>query len=199
MLTLQNLCFHYPEKPLLHQISFKITAGGLLHLKGSNGSGKTTLLQLIAGLRSPHQGHILWEDKPISHFLPIYQRQICWVGHKPGFDPYLNFYENCYFNLELTDTSKIESLTAIFHLQEFWDYPCGLLSNGQKKQLSLLKLWMSEAKLWLLDEPMVALDEQSIHILMTKIAAHRANGGMVLLTSHQSLQHHVTDYQEYTL
>lgn len=93
----------------------------------------------------------------------------------------------------------ITELCRLFSLEHLIDYPCGLLSSGQKRQVALLRLWMSKAKLWLLDEPLVALDELSLLTIITKIQEHRAKGGAVLLTSHQDLPLNKADYEEYHL
>ena len=43
------------------------------------------------------------------------------------------------------------------------------------------------APLWLLDEPATALDEDSTKALERAVADHRANGGMVALSTHGDL------------
>ena len=62
-----------------------------------------------------------------------------------------------------------------------------LLSAGQKRRVALLRLLVLEAKLWLLDEPLVGLDDASMQVLGEVMHAHVADGGMIVLTSHQTL------------
>ncbi|KTD30833.1 cytochrome c biogenesis protein CcmA [Legionella moravica] len=200
MLEVIDLDFDYQEQPLLHHISFRVPQGGLLHLKGGNGAGKTTLLKLIAGLHQPMHGQICFSGLPISDQLAAYQQQLCFVGHKTGINPYLTVKENCLFDLNYGgNTADITELAAQFHLERFLDQPCGLLSAGQRRQVGLLRLWMSDKPLWLLDEPLVALDQTALMTLMDKIEHHRLQGGAVLLTSHQNLPLSDSDYQEYHL
>ncbi|CEG56359.1 heme ABC exporter ATP-binding protein CcmA [Legionella fallonii] len=200
MLDVIDLDFDYQEQPLLKKVTFHVPSGGLLHLRGANGSGKTTLIKLIAGLYQPEQGQILFAKQNIANHLAAYQRQICFVGHKTGINPYLSLRENCFFDLHYQDVdSNIDTLVSIFKLGSHLDSPCGLLSAGQRRQVGLLRLWMSDAKLWLLDEPLVALDDAALSIIMAKIENHRKQGGAVLLTSHQSLPMSSSDYQEYHL
>ncbi len=200
MLDVIELDFDYHDQPLLQQISFHLPAGGLLHLKGSNGAGKTTLLKLIAGLLNPEKGEILFERQSIKKDLCTYQKQLCFVGHRSGINPYLTIRENCLYDIHFSPGAVgITELCRLFSLEHLIDYPCGLLSSGQKRQVALLRLWMSKAKLWLLDEPLVALDELSLLTIITKIQEHRANGGAVLLTSHQDLPLNKADYEEYHL
>lgn len=200
MLEVINLDFDYHDQPLLNKISFHLPAGGLLHLKGANGAGKTTLLKLIAGLHHPSHGQINYQGQPVHQDLSAYQRQLCFIGHKTGINPYLTIRENCLFDLHCSESNEsIETLTTVFKLETHLDQPCGLLSAGQRRQVGLLRLWMSDAKLWLLDEPLVALDDKALEVIMTKIEQHRSQGGAVLLTSHQSLPGNTASYQEYRL
>jgi heme exporter protein A len=177
-----------------------LPAGGLIHLKGANGAGKTTLLKLIAGLLQPSHGHIQYAGQLINSNLDAYHSHLCFVGHKTGINPYLSLRENCFFDTHYNGLKNdINELASIFNLEKNIDTPCGLLSAGQRRQVGLLRLWMSDAKLWLLDEPFVALDDDALSIIMAKIDSHREQGGSVLLTSHQTLPLSRSDYQEFQL
>lgn len=200
MLEVIDLDFDYQELPVLQKVSFNVPEGGLLHLQGANGAGKTTLLKLIAGLHQPLQGRIHFSGQPIVNNLQAYQKKLCFVGHKTGINPYLTVRENCLFDLSYVAKDKnISNLVSIFKLDNFLDQSCGLLSAGQRRQVGLLRLWMSEKLLWLLDEPLVALDSTALGILMDKIDLHRSQGGAVLLTSHQKLPLSTNEYEEYHL
>lgn len=198
MLDVINLNFDYQELPLLNKVNFHLPAGSLLHLQGANGAGKTTLLKLIAGLYRPMEGEIQFMGHNINHDYAAYQRQLCFVGHKTGINPCLTLRENCFFDLKYNSNS-LDELISQFHLRSYLDLPCGLLSAGQRRQVALLRLWMSNALLWLLDEPFVALDEQALKLVMAKITSHTQQGGAVLLTSHQKLPWNSSAYQEYFL
>lgn len=200
MLFLNGLDFDYQDEPLLRHVSFKLPVGGLLHLRGANGAGKTTLLKLIAGLYHPISGEILFSGTSIAENLADYQKKLCFVGHKSGLNPYLTVQENLFFDLHFGLHEKnCAELISVFQLEHLMDKPCGLLSAGQRRQVSLLRLWMTNAPLWLLDEPLVALDDRALEILMNKIKVHRQQGGAVLLTSHQNLPLNTSDYLEYRL
>jgi heme exporter protein A len=198
MLDVIDLNFDYQEQPLLNKVALHVPVGGLLHLKGANGAGKTTLLKLIAGLYRPEQGEIRFSGQEIHQDLSAYQRQLCFVGHKTGINLSLTLRENCFFDLHYQE-NPIAELVSMFQLEHHLDSPCGLLSAGQRRQVGLLRLWMSDAKLWLLDEPLVALDDAALELIMAKIGSHREQGGAVLLTSHQKLPLNPSEYQEYCL
>ncbi len=57
---LDNLSYYVSgrSKPIVDQVSLKITAQCMILLRGDSGSGKATLLRLIAGIIFPDQGNI---------------------------------------------------------------------------------------------------------------------------------------------
>lgn len=55
----QNLTFGYlPDRPVLHDLSFRFGAGEHIVIVGRSGAGKTTLAQLVCGLYTPWSGQI---------------------------------------------------------------------------------------------------------------------------------------------
>lgn len=206
MLKVTALHFDYHDKPLLQDIHFTVSPGGLLHVHGRNGSGKTTLLKLLAGLYTPTTGTVYYDGQTIEHQHAHYQQQLCYVGHKPGINPHLSVQENCFFDVHFHDDEQKEQpkerlrrLLRLFQLERYFNTPCALLSSGQQRQVALLRLWFAQVNLWLLDEPFVALDEQATNTLMDHIKQHREQGGMVVLTSHQPLALQRSEYQDYRL
>ncbi|MFI4919207.1 MAG: heme ABC exporter ATP-binding protein CcmA [Legionellales bacterium] len=200
MLNVIKLEFDHQDQSLLRKINFHVPVGGLLHLRGANGTGKTTLLKLIAGLYAPSSGEIQFLGQSIIQNTVEYQKKICFVGHKSGVNLHLTVRENCLFDLNYSAKHQdLLELAAVFKLEAHLDKLCGLLSAGQRKQVGLLRLWMSQSPLWLLDEPLVALDDSAILTLMAQLDRHRKRGGAIILTSHQDLPLNALDYQEYLL
>lgn len=199
MLEVINLEFDYPDKRLLHNVHFSVDRGNLLHLRGANGTGKTTLLKCLAGLMTPSVGEIKYQGDSISRDLAAYQQTICYVGHKSGVSQFLTVREHCHFELKRNPGFKTcDELLELFGLQDIANISCGLLSAGQRRRAGLLRLMMSPAPIWLLDEPLVALDDSSSTILMECFTEHLAKGGLIILTSHQTLPWD-SEYQEYAL
>ncbi|KHP30960.1 cytochrome C biogenesis protein CcmA, partial [Salmonella enterica subsp. enterica serovar Agona] len=69
----------------------------------------------------------------------------------------------------------------------FEDVPVPRLSAGQQRRVALARLWLTRAALWVLDEPFTAIDVNGVARLTRRMAAHTAQGGMVILTTHQPL------------
>jgi len=206
LFVVEELGFEYPDivldhapAPLLQNINFNLSAGELLHLRGSNGSGKTTLLKLLAGIMSPMTGLIRYDGVNIAHQLVSYQAQLCYVGHKTGMSSALTVIENCQLDLKYNHHDDRDALLDRFSLLDMKDKPYYLLSAGQRRRVGLLRLLLSKTQLWLLDEPLVALDQSMLGVFMDCMQEHRQQGGMVILTSHQRLPLASEDYQEYCL
>lgn len=200
MLDVIDLHFDYPDKHVLKGVQFAVPAGSLMHLRGSNGAGKTTLLKLLAGMLRPTKGDIRYDRQSIYEDITGYQRTICYIGHKTGVSQLLTVRENCHFDLRRDHSGlPFEELIHRFALDGLEDVACGVLSVGQRRRAGLLRLLMSNAHVWLLDEPLVALDHQAVTILMISLQTHLSNGGIIILSSHQSLPLGTDNYQEYLL
>lgn len=58
----------YPDRAdnAVDQVSLTIEAGQTVAFVGENGSGKSTLAAMIAALRTPSDGVIEWNDRPLA-------------------------------------------------------------------------------------------------------------------------------------
>jgi len=62
MFTAHHISKSYNINPILHDISFSIHPAERVGLIGPNGCGKTTLLRILAGLESPEQGVVTFNQ-----------------------------------------------------------------------------------------------------------------------------------------
>ncbi len=64
----EHVHFGYkPERPVLHDIDFKVAPGQMVALVGSTGSGKSSIISLLARFYVPQQGRILIDGHDIRH------------------------------------------------------------------------------------------------------------------------------------
>ena len=61
------------------------------------------------------------------------------------------------------------------------------VSAGQKRRAALAKLLVVKRPVWLLDEPSTALDAASQARIAEIMAAHLAQGGMIVAATHAKL------------
>ncbi|ATW01718.1 heme ABC exporter ATP-binding protein CcmA [Candidatus Legionella polyplacis] len=200
MLEIRKLDFGYTDRFIFKNVNFCIGDGQLLHLKGDNGVGKTTLLKVILGIFFPKNGSILYNGMNILDNLFLYQKNICFVGHKLGFSPFLTVKENIFFDINFFNLEvDYRKILRKFNLQDFYDDLCYYLSTGQKRLVSLLRILITNAKFWLLDEPFVSLDKRMIVFIEKIMFNHLSCGGMILLISHQDIVLKKINYLEYFL
>jgi branched-chain amino acid transport system ATP-binding protein len=57
---------HFGGLAAVSDVDFAVNRGEVVGLIGPNGAGKTTLFNLIAGTLTPHQGQVIFRDKPIT-------------------------------------------------------------------------------------------------------------------------------------
>ncbi|HSW52315.1 MAG TPA: ATP-binding cassette domain-containing protein, partial [Sulfuricaulis sp.] len=62
-----------------------------------------------------------------------------------------------------------------------------ILSQGQKRRLALARLLVEHKPLWILDEPLSGLDVDSVSLMTTILLEHLAEGGLIIITSHQDI------------
>lgn len=191
MLTATQLTCLRGERCLFEGLELALGPGEWLHVQGENGAGKTSLLRILAGLSPPARGEVRWQGEPIQRLAEDYRRHLLYLGHHGAVKEDLTPLENLRFAARLDDTplDETSALAALarFGLRGREDLPVRFLSAGQKRRVLLARLAVRTAELWILDEPFTALDVKAVDMLAELIVEHVAQGGLVVLTSHQSI------------
>ena len=176
--------------PLFNPVTVSIEPGDIIHIAGPNGAGKTTLLRALCGLFDEWSGNLYWQGRSMR--APDYdvRAQLLYLGHAPGVTKALSAAENLRWAFgvrgECTDFSISEALDKV-GLAGYENIPCHQMSAGQLRRVALARLYVTTTKVWLLDEPFTAIDKKGVAQLETLLHTHVSNGGMVLMTTHQSL------------
>jgi len=171
-------------------LDFRIEAGQALALEGANGAGKTSLLRMLAGFLTPLAGTIRMTTKDGATISDDEERgrAIGWLGHHDGVKAPLSAHENLAFYARLYNSpGDIDRALDDVGLTRARDLPGQYLSAGMKKRLALARLKLSARPLWLMDEPLAALDVNAKRLAADMIAAHCAQGGMVIAATHEPL------------
>ncbi len=169
-------------------LSFALEAGEAILLKGPNGSGKSSLLRLMAGLLQPAAGHLAWHDGAVADEPEAHFSRLHYVGHHDAVKPVLTVGENVQFWARLRGGgTQLGAALDAFAIGQLADVPGRFLSAGQKRRVNLARVLAVPATLWLLDEPTTALDHDTIARFERAVATHRAQGGMVVASTHVEL------------
>jgi heme exporter protein A len=191
VLQAHALCCVRGERQLFADLDLQVHAGECLHVSGENGVGKTSLLRLLTGLSKPESGEISWKGQTITMDPSQYRRDLLFLGHRDALKDDLTALENIQMyaaidDITLTQEQALSSLWR-FGLRGREYLPVSCLSAGQKRRVLMARMATRQAKLWILDEPFNALDVNAVQALQTLIAEHLERGGLVVLTSHQSI------------
>lgn len=176
--------------PLRLQISATFVNGELVVFYGDSGAGKTTLLRMIAGLTTPDNGKIIfnneiWFDSSQKINIPPQKRSIGFMFQDYALFPTMTVAENIYFAQSTKDKPSALRLLQNFGLEEFANKKPHKLSGGQKQRVALARALARKPGLLLLDEPLSALDNTMRRTLQDEILhAHNLNNAITLLVSH---------------
>ena len=185
LLAAHGLAFSRNDEPVFGPLDFSVAAGEALLVQGGNGAGKTSLLRVLAGLLRGDAGEIEIDGKPAQAGLRA--RAIAYLGHLPALKADLDTLQNLEFLCGLhgrRPRQLPENALSMVGLAGYEGSLARQLSAGQKKRLSLARLWLSPAPLWLLDEPYANLDLDGINLVNRMISAHLREGGAALVTTH---------------
>jgi heme exporter protein A len=165
-------------------LSFAVTAGQCLLLRGPNGTGKTTLLLTLAGIVTPLAGTFAL-DGADSEAGP----QFHYCGHRNAIKPRLSVAENLDFWARVNGMTGIATDAALAEvgLGELAGLDAGYLSAGQSRRLALARLLVTHRPLWLLDEPTASLDVEGHELVTRLLDRHLDMGGFAIAATHDPI------------
>jgi ABC-2 type transport system ATP-binding protein len=167
----------------LDGVDLDLRAGESVALLGPNGAGKTTLLTILAGVARPSAGSIAWTEGVAP--------RVGWVPQRPALYPRLTARENLRLFAALEgadDPGRLaEELIGRADLVEFADRSAAHLSSGTMQRLNLAIALAGRPSALLLDEPTAALSPDQRHRLWAWLDELRADEGMALMFSTQSV------------
>ena len=172
VLRMEQVCFSYDKKEVLHDISFAIQKNQKIGIVGESGSGKSTIMKLLLGLYKPSFGTVSKMQNLSISYMPQDSSM---------------FFTSVKNNISLSSQGsmkKIEesSLDAgakafIDKKEDGYDYVIQSgeegFSGGECQRISLARLFYQDADVFVLDEPTSALDvktEKSIQNIVDKIS-----------------------------
>lgn len=180
-LIAENLACERNGRIVFSNLSFSIASGECAELRGANGTGKSSLLRLIAGLVPAAGGTLTFKsEKEVTQHLHF-------IAHQDAMKSSMTVEENLRFWCAVLGGDDIVTALAAFNLEALKNDPVQLLSAGQRRRLTLSRLFLGNRPLWLLDEPMTALDATTQEVLRDHIRAHLNHGGLVLAATHGDL------------
>lgn len=175
---------------LFRGVSLAVSPGQALVVTGANGAGKTSLLRLLAGLRAPDAGRVLWQGQDVAHDGSGLGHELLWLGHEDAFKGQLTAYENLALLAAMRPSVQVSVSQALAQvgLATRAELAVSGFSAGMKRRLSLAGLLVCRGSLWVLDEPQTSLDAAGVALFEHLLAAHLACGGLAVMTTHHGVK-----------
>jgi ABC-2 type transport system ATP-binding protein len=180
-LELVNVASGYNGIPVLSRISFRADENAIYVVLGPNGAGKTTLFRTIAGILEPIVGQLLFDGRDLISSKED-RKRINYLSHLNAIPEEMTVYNalNFYANIE---GGSVEKVISLLRLENLKGERVSDLSQGQKKRVSIAKVFLQERDLYLLDEPTSNLDpgaSKEIRDILSKISIDK----IILYSSH---------------
>lgn len=193
VIEVRNLCFSYPTKPdVLRHIDMDIRRGELLAIIGQNGSGKSTLATHFNGIHKPTSGEVLVDGKPTTKYkFAELVKRVAFIFQVPE----KQFIRNTVYDevahgllaLKLPKPEIERRVEAFLQSVRLWDRRDAspyVLSQGQKRRLSVACMVIGEPEVVVLDEPTFGQDFHQAERLMELLRDLATAGAAVAFITH---------------
>jgi iron complex transport system ATP-binding protein len=191
----KGIAARYGNTTVLQGVDFHARSGEMVGLIGPNGSGKTTLLRILANLRAPDAGSVLYSGKTAAEVGPrdlarrvAYLAQggdVHWpmradalvaLGRLPHREP---FARN-----DAKDREAVVRAMEAADVKHLRDRTMRQLSGGERMRILLARALAVEGEFLLADEPTAALDALHQLQLMSLLRSTVRTGHGVIVVLH---------------
>jgi len=173
-------------QPALEDVDLAVAAGEIIGLLGPSGAGKSTLQRVLTGLLTGYRGSARILGREISGWgRGVYER-IGVAFETPVAFGRLTLRENLAYTAHLYSgpTRDPQELLDAVGLAEDAGTRAAHLSKGMGVRLNVARALLHDPELVFLDEPTSGLDPVRAHRMARLIAAERARGCTVVVTTH---------------
>lgn len=192
VLEVKDLSFSYPDKSILHRLSFDVDAGDFMCIVGTNGTGKSTLLKLILNQLSPLEGEIKllgtnsekYKDfasiayvsqkaTNINRDFPATVEEVVSLG--------LYSKKGLFKRNTKEDKKLIDSALERVGMLDYKHRQIGYLSGGQQQRVFIAKALISDPRIIFLDEPTTGIDIRAIDSICCLLGDLNKNSGITIV------------------
>ncbi|MGB9964317.1 ABC transporter ATP-binding protein [Halobacterium sp. CBA1126] len=146
-----------------YELDLEVEDGEFLVFLGPSGCGKTTALRMIAGLETPSDGEIYFDDDRVDDMPPA-DRNVAMVFQNYALYPHMSVRENIEYPLKVRGVppeerdERVAEIAELLHIEDQLDSDPASISGGQRQRTSLARAIIREPSVFLLDEPLSNLD-----------------------------------------
>lgn len=168
---------------VLREISFTIDEPAVYVVLGPNGAGKTTLFRTLAGILRPYRGEVYIGGEPVDRQRS--RNHLHYLSHLDGVPDDLRVREavEYYARVERANPIDIDRVLDMLEIRDLSGKFLSQVSAGQRKRVSIARVFLREREIYLLDEPTSNLDPKlarEIRSLILELSRDK----IVLYSSH---------------
>lgn len=185
-IEIKNVSKKFKNNLVLDKVNLTFTTGHIYGLKGQNGSGKSVFLKILAGLYTPSEGEVLFDNKkfnPKKEYPPNMRALI----ENPTFFANMTGYENlkllAKIQGKISDKEILEALELVNLISEK-DKKYNKYSLGMKQKLGIAQVFMENPEILILDEVFNGLEENTVLKLKDYLKEIKKEK-IIIITSHQ--------------
>lgn len=195
LLEINQIEKRYGKHQVLRDVSFTAEPGTCIGILGANGCGKSTLLSILAGVQKADGGSFLLDGLDLLRSSKARAAQVGYVPQGTPLIEELSARDNLLLWYDkATMVAQLENgVLKLLGIGEFLKVPVSKMSGGMKKRLSIGCAMAKQPPVLLLDEPTAALDLACKQSIAQWLRQYKADGGILLLTTHDVLELELCD------
>ena len=212
LLSCTGLTMRFGGLAALNKLDVQVEEGDVIGLVGPNGSGKTTFFNVLTGIYTPSEGHIVFDGKDITARSP---QEICRAGIARTFQRSrlcleltvfdnvmmgnsknlnMGFWHNvicrrAFFQECRDDEERIRLMLKALNptLADKIRKPVGELSMIDRRRVEICRALTGRPRLLLLDEPSAGMTQDETRQLMDELIAMEFEGNRpsIILIEHE--------------
>jgi ABC-2 type transport system ATP-binding protein len=157
-ITCRGVSSGYLGTKVLEDISFSVTEPAIYVVLGPNGAGKTTLFRTLAGILPTYSGQVEIGGTPIDE--QGARDRLHFLSHVDGIPDGLRVDEalRFYAAVQQATEADVERVLTLLEIEGLRSKFFKELSAGQRKRVSIARIFLRERDFYLLDEPTSNLD-----------------------------------------
>lgn len=169
---------------VLGPVDLELHPGEVVFVTGGNGSGKSTLIDIIAGLRKPDTGAVIWDGTPVDDTNRSHYRELFGAV----FGNYHLFART--YGLNDDENARLNAAIGALGLSDRVQLAEGVLSTlrlsaGQRRRLALAMVQAEQRPVVMLDEFAADQDPSWRAAFYDVLVPHMAkNGQLVIAVTH---------------
>ena len=179
--------------PALRDISFTISRGEFVTIRGASGSGKSSLLNIIGCLDTPSEGNYRLNGEDVSGYTDeqrsrVRSRSIGFVFQSFNLLARTSALENvempALYTGERIDRTRARRLLERVGLGNRADHYVTELSGGEQQRVAIARALMNDPPLLLADEPTGNLDSVAGDSVMALLTELNGEGLTIVMVTH---------------